>query len=698
MNRSLVLLYGLPLLEPAPPRVRRPWKIRRVLACVIASFLTAAGAGTYSYLQGLWATLPVVNAESLRAEQSIRILDREGRELYRVFEREDRVAVPSDKIAQTMKDAIVAIEDERFFSRPCVDPIALLRAARANASDFKSQGASTITQQLVRNAFLEREKKISRKLQEIMLACRLEGEMDKHDILTMYLNRVSFGQSIHGVAQAANAYFGVEPADLTVAQAAVLAALPQRPSYYTPYGGHVRTIVLDPALGGLRNGTRTVASLTDGDVELGLIGVTVQAGSGVAIIDGRADAVLRSMRRLGYLNEHTFLQARAQLHALTFKPRDSNTPEAPHFTLLVRDKVMTMMEQRGEEDSWTKAGLRVKTTLDLDLQRTAEQVVADLFPVIGRRAKAGNVALIALDRRTRDVLAYVGSTGYFGDGDDGKIDMVQAPRQPGSIFKPFVYAAAFMRGLKSAGTIDDTPLKIGTQSPKNYDGLFVGRMTVKSALAWSRNIPAIRAFQKAGGESPVLSLISAAGMLEPSRSKARRSSDGRVFEYGWALALGAAEVPLSEMIQGYATLANAGTFLPMRTILSIDDAGDQPLYRPPEIPGLQAIPDEAAIDVAEILGDPKNRPAGSWRAALTIPGTATAAKTGTSNVCFKRNRANNCVEYGVNNTWTLGFTDDFVVGVWVGNADNSVMAPQADGLNTAAPIWKEFLIRAGKQR
>jgi membrane peptidoglycan carboxypeptidase len=353
-----------------------------------------------------------------------------------------------------------------------------------------------------------------------------------------------------------------------------------------------------------------------------------------------------------------------------------------------------MMEERGEEQSWSTAGLRVTTTLDLDLQRKAEQTIAELFPAIAKKAKAQNISLVAIDRRTREVLAYVGSSDYFDEAGKGKIDMAAVPRQPGSSFKPFVYAAAFSKGLKSNGTIDDTPIRIGNLTPKNYDGTFKGRMTVKTALAWSRNIPAVRAFLIAGGEQTVLQTASAAGVTAPARDKERRSTPEQSFSYGWPLALGAAEVPLLEMVQGYATIASEGVSVPMKTIRLIEDGEGGTLYAPPDVDPVQAVPAQAAKDVAAILSDPRNRPAGFWRNALTIPGLPTGAKTGTSNLCFRRLKNGNCAQYGVNNTWIIGFTDDLVVGVWVGNADNSALAPKADGLTTAAPIWKAFLQKA----
>ncbi len=659
----------LPLAPAVPPR---PSSFKRICMASVSALFTIGLAGACSYIQILWASLPVVNAESLKPQQTIRITDRRGREIYHVFTEEDRLVVPSENIPEVMRNAIIAIEDERFYGRPCIDPIALLRAVKANAEDYKSQGASTITQQLMRTAFLDREKTITRKLREILMACRLETQMEKDDILALYLNRVSFGHNWYGIGRASLQYFGVEAKDLTLAQAAVLAALPQRPSYYSPYGSHVRST----------------------ESEMGLIGQVLDTQSGSVLVDGRSDIVLKSMKRLGYISDEDFIQARRDLQTMEFRPRSSVPLQAPHFSLLVRDKVNAMMQSRGEEDAWPRAGLTVTTTLDLDLQKKAEQVIAELFPAIAKKAKAKNIALVAIDRKSRDVLAYVGSPEYFDESQKGKIDMARVPRQPGSSFKPLVYAAAFANGLNAKGTIDDTPLKIGTITPKNYDGSFKGRMTVRTALAWSRNLPAIRAFQFAGGEEPVLRLASAAGVTTPSKLKAGLTSAGNEFTFGWPMALGAAEVPLLEMVQAYATLGSSGAFVPMRTILSINDAEEAPVYLPPKVDVRQAIPAQAARDVAAILSDPNNRPAGFWRNALTIPGRSTTAKTGTSNVCFKRLKNGNCTQYGVNNTWTLGMSGDLVVGVWVGNADNTALDYKADGLTAAAPIWKAFLQRA----
>ena len=660
----------------------------------MTALFTVGLAGALSYIHILWASLPIVNAESLKPQQTIRITDRKGREIYHVFTEEDRLVVSSEHIPEVMRNAIIAIEDERFYGRPCIDPIALLRAVKANAEDFKSQGASTITQQLMRNAFLDREKTITRKLREILMACRLETQMEKDDILALYLNRVSFGQNWYGIGRASLQYFGVEAKDLTLAQAAVLAALPQRPSYYSPYGTHVRTTISREVFEQLHNGTLHIDALAEEQIQMGLIGQEVWIQSGSVILDGRSDIVLKSMKRLGYIDITAFEAARKELQTMEFRPRGSVPLQAPHFSLLVRDKVNTMMQSRGEEDAWPRAGLTVTTTLDLDLQKTAEQVIAELFPAISKKAKAKNIALVAIDRKSRDVLAYVGSAEYFDESRKGMIDMVRVPRQPGSSFKPLVYAAAFANGLNAKGTIDDTPLKIGTITPKNYDGSFKGRMTVRTALAWSRNLPAIRAFQIAGGEEPVLRLASAAGVTTPSKLKASLTSAGNEFTFGWPMALGAAEVPLLEMVQAYATLGSSGSFVPMRTILSINDAEDVPVYLPPKIDVRQAIPAQAARDVAAILSDPNNRPAGFWRNALTIPKAKTTVKTGTSNVCFKRLKNGNCTQYGVNNTWTLGMSGDLVVGVWIGNADNTALDYKADGLTAAAPIWKAFLQRA----
>lgn len=638
--------------------------------------------------------LPSTENVTLNLTQSIRILDRRGDELYRVTQDEDRTSLQTKDIPLLFKRAILAIEDRRFFERAgCIDLEGITRAAWRNLiSGEPSEGGSTITQQLVRSLYLKPEKTLQRKVREIAIACRLEQSLSKEEILTLYVNRVGFGNRAYGLEQAARTYFGVTAKHLSLAQIAALAALPQRPSYFDPYGSHLRTAIDPSAQDALQAGTITRDDLEPSQLAIGVLPRRVRAGSGDVLLDGRANLVLQAMLDEKDISAAEFKKASTELESLTFTEPGRIALEAPHFVFWVREELDQLMAEGDRRREWSAAGLRMTTTLDPDLQQLAEQTVADARERAKTLFKAKNIALVALDRRTREVLAYVGNVDYFDSEDEGSIDMARAPRQPGSSFKPLVYATLFANTKYTPQSfIADLPLKIGSARPKNFEGWFAGWLTMRQALALSRNIPAIRAFFMAGGEEPVLNLAAAAGASTPLRTARTAQAENPDFAFGWPLAIGAAETPLIELTNAYATIANGGRSQDPVSIRQIaDNTGKQRLSMLPAPPE-QAIPPTAAAAVDSILRDSSVRPEGFWRDTLTLKDVDNAAKTGTSNLCFRRDLWGNCTDYGVNNVWTLGYTDDLVVGVWVGNADNSAMIPEADGLNLAAPIWKTFM-------
>jgi membrane peptidoglycan carboxypeptidase len=274
--------------------------------------------------------------------------------------------------------------------------------------------------------------------------------------------------------------------------------------------------------------------------------------------------------------------------------------------------------------------------------------------------------------------------------------MARVPRQPGSSFKPLVYAAAFERGLTPDTIVLDTPLTIGTDTPKNYEGGYRGPMKIRQALAWSRNIPAIRTFQDIGGEDTVLDLAERVGMTTPTEYKKEQLLKDPHFTYGWPMAIGSTEVPLLEMINLYATIADHGIYKPLKVLCAVTDRQNRRILPVSPQKPVQAMVDFAANEVDSILRDSDSRPEGFWRDILTIPGLDTGAKTGTSNVFFVRDEFGRCMEYGVNNVWTMGYSPDLVVGVWVGNADNTALSPLADGLTVAAPIWRQFVEQSSR--
>ncbi len=674
-----------------------PSRAATVFTGAVMSAALLVGQGLNLWFADALKDLPSVENVRLELSQSIRILDRHGDELYRVTQDQDRTSLETKQIPPLFLAALVGIEDERFFTRAgCIDAEGIARAAWRNLlSGEPSEGGSTITQQLVRSLYLAPEKTLKRKVREITIACELEHALSRTEIVTLYVNRVSFGNHAYGLEQAAETYFHVPASSLSLAQIAALAAIPQRPSYFDPFGPHLRTAVASEALDRLRSGTETVAGLLPTETTIGLLPRRVRTASGDVVIDGRSSFVLKAMQRSGAITSAQANAATSELEHLSFAAPGPTRIRAPHFVFWIRDQLDQLMDSGNRRAEWSAAGLRVTTTLDPVLQKLAEDTVANALPTLQQTYHARNVALVALDRSTREVLAYVGNTDYFDQEAEGQIDMARAPRQPGSSFKPLVYATLFANTNQTPTSfIADLPLKIGSAKPKNYEGGFAGWMTIRQALVASRNIPAIRAYFMAGGEDPILTLAAAAGASTPLKQKVHQQETNPSFAYGWPLAIGAAETPLVEMTDAYATIANGGQAQDVVSIRQIkDNAGKQRLGFV-SAPPVQAIPYAAAVAVDSILRDKYARPEGGWRDVLTLPGTRNAAKTGTSNLCLQRSLWGTCLEYGVNNVWTLGYTDELVVGVWIGNADNSPLTPDADGLNAAAPVWHYFMKEA----
>lgn len=661
-----------------------------------------------TYLAFLWWSLPDIrDASSLLASQSTVIMDRNGTELYRLFSEQDRTFIPRSSLPPYVERAVLAIEDERFFEHGCVDLRAILRALLANIfRGFKSQGASTLTQQLARNALLTREKRISRKIKEIFLACSLERRFTKEELLELYLNWIPFGQNAYGIEQASRTYFGISGKELSLAQAAVLASLPQRPSYFNPYSTHVRTSISDRIAEDIQQGKiARVSDIPENEITIGLLGRTVGSGAMSLYIGGRTDVVLRKMNDLGFIEERERLQALTELEHITFTPYREDI-RAPHFVLWIRSEIERLLEGFAEENLLEHGGLRIETTLNWELQQIAEEVIVNSMKDIGSVYGVHNAAIVALDVKTREIIAYVGNADFNDSTHGGKIDMARVPRQPGSSFKPFTYAAAFQNGYGPGTVLYDVPTKFGEDEPQNFDGKFWGPLSIRNALGASRNIPAIKAFFLAGGEEPILQLATRMGVTSPKITKGEHEREsGSLFDYGWPLAIGAAEVPLLEMVHGYSTFASLGSYVPLTSIRRISDRNGNILFEaPPEEPA-QVLDARIAYQITSILSDPDPRPNEYWKNILTIPGTDAAAKTGTSNKCLRREKKDGkdekdekekgaCVERRPDNLWTIGYTPTLVTGVWVGNASGEPLAEKAESLVTAAPIWKAFMVRA----
>ncbi|OIO54727.1 hypothetical protein AUJ46_02350 [Candidatus Peregrinibacteria bacterium CG1_02_54_53] len=666
--------------------------LRRFVFRAVIIVMLLGGA----YTGFLWITLPdISDPRSLFAPQSTVITDRNGIELYRLFNEQDRTFVAGSQMPEVMKQAIIAIEDQRFYDRGCLDVRAI---ARAVVLLGQAGGGSTLTRQLARNALdLKRENIVSRKFKEIILGCQMESKFSKDELLELYLNWIPFGQNAYGIEQASRTYFAHSASGLTLAEASVLASLPQRPSYFNPYGSHVHTKVSDDVTRQILQGRiQSVSDIPEEDVTIGLLGAHVGTGATTIYVGGRADSVLRRMEDQGMISEQQKLQALDTLEQLTFQPSRESI-RAAHFVLWVRNQIEEMLGGQSEKDILERGGLKVTTTLDWRLQEIAEKVVANHREDVLNRFGAHNIALVALDPATRDVLAYVGNSDYGDEEHGGKIDMVQVPRQPGSSFKPIVYAAAFQKGYTPATVLYDVTTKIGNDQPQDFDGKTMGLMTIRQALGASRNIPAAKAFFLAGGEQPILELARDLGASTPlaQRRTLQTSTASGSFEYGWPLALGAAETPLIEMVQAYAAFADGGMYKPVVSILKVEDRKGALLYAAePKKDDRQVLDPRIAFQITSILSDVSVRPSDYWKTQLTVSGYEAAAKTGTSNKCLEWQDANTCKLRKPDNAWVLGYTPNLVAGVWSGNADSSSMYDKGDGLNTSSPLWKEFMDRA----
>ncbi len=676
------------------PRTRgQRWQLlfRTVLGLIIAGIV---------FLGILWITLPNINdPATMFTSQSTVILDRNGIELYRLFSEQDRTYVHGDEISQRVKDATIAIEDERFLSRStCFDVVGILRAGMSHIVPgfLVRSGGSTLTQQFAKNALVGRDRTLIRKIRELMLACELERRYDKTELLELYLNWIPFGHNAYGIEQASKNYFNTSAKDLTLAQSAVLAAMLQRPSYFNPYGSHLKTKVAEEATIAIMTGKiQKAADIPDDAIRIGLIGAKAGSGSSFVYVGGRADQVLKNMLDQKSVTLDDYNAAIGDLQKLTFKP-DRENIRAPHFVLGIQKEVEETLSI--DETVMQQGGFRITTTLDWNLQQIAEKIVTAHKEDAMKRFGAHNTALVALAPKTREVLAYVGNSDFSDNEHEGKIDMAVSPRQPGSSFKAFTYLAAFEAGYGPGSAIYDVPTKFGTDEPANFDGTFWGLTSMRQALGGSRNIPAIKAFFLAGGEEKVLGVAERLGVVTPTALRAEYRKTNPDFDYGWPLSIGAAETPLIEMVQGYAGIADGGVYRPIKKILKITDKDGNIRYLPKDTPPVQVIDERLTAEVTSVLSDITARPDNQyWKDILTVPGFAAAAKTGTSNKCLERTPKGECKLRRPESTWTMGFTPNLIAGVWVGNATSQSLFEKADGLTTAAPIWHDFMTEANRK-
>lgn len=634
--------------------------------------------------------------------ETTHIYDRNGRELYRIYGSENREYVNLPDISPHLIHAIIAIEDKNFYKHFGFDAMGIVRAQLKNLEEEGiSQGASTITQQLARNVFLSPEQTYERKIKELLLSMEIEWFFDKDEILEMYLNKIPYGSNAFGIEAASQTFFGVSSKDLSLVQASVLASLPKAPSYFSPYGPHVKELLgycqaVEDAEE-ITDETGTTQELEPSDAQANGESQTQEtvhnsAGSCSSPFDpnyvwGRKDFVLERMVEDGYITEAQMVEAWKAGWDLKFVEL-KHTLDEPHFVFYVKD----YLTQKYGKDAVENGGLQVITTLDPEIQKAAKESIANHTDLI-RRYGADNAAMVALDPKSGQILAMVGSRDYWDESIDGQVNVTISPRQPGSSFKPLVYGAAIQNAGIGSGTVlgDYKTIFNKKDMPNNYDGRFQGRITIRQAIGGSRNIPAIKAYYVAGEEDKVLDFVEKLGItnLRKFRDEFNKDADTRgwTFFFGWPLAIGSGEVRLLDLVNAYAVYANQGKYNPPNPILEIRDRNGVLLesFRSPD-GGKQVIDPQIAYIMNSILSDVSVRPAGSWRYWLTIPDHTVAAKTGTSNKVVRGREL-------PNNNITVGYTPSIAAGFWVGNTDGKHLRNSAYSLYTTDPIYREFFVK-----
>lgn len=601
-------------------------------------FLLFPAAALLSLWLYLFHDLPRVDSLSARLLQpSIRITDRNGQILYELIPSEGgrHAALAFESIPQCMKDATIAVEDRNFYSNPGVDVEGVLRALWINLQGGETlAGGSTITQQVARNLLLTEElgtRSPRRKAREIVLAWQMTRQLSKDEILALYLNQTYYGGMAYGVEAASQTFFGKPAADLSLPECALLAGLPQSPSAYNPF-------------------TNPDAARERQWVVLGL------------------------MEKDGFITaEERALAEETNLHF-------TETPypiRAPHFVWMVKSQIDSLFAEGTLNPAQS---LVVRTTLDLNLQQIAEEAITRQLKEYRDRAPEQNVnnaAAVMLDPRTGEILTLVGSADYFDESIQGAINMAISPRQPGSAFKPFLYAQALDPRNPNPWTAATPLLDVTTTfpthegeayTPKNYDGLEHGLVPVRQALASSLNIPAVLTLHHVG----ITNTIHFAEQLGVSTL-------GDPNEYDLSLALGGGQMTLLELTGAYAVLANEGVKTDHPIILDIHDADGTLLFEPPPASSLQILDPRVVWLLSDILSDDKARALGFGRNSTLKIDRPAAVKTGTTT--------------NFHDNWTIGYTPDLVVGVWVGNSDYKAMK-EVTGLTGAAPIWHEVIRKA----
>ena len=610
----------------APKRKRSILKPMLVLFFVVL-FVVALGSALAGAVLVRGLPNPFEISERKVAE-STKIYDRTGKILlYEVHGEEKRTIVPFDRISQRLKDATIVAEDFNFYTHAGVDVRSILRAVFIDVlSGTKAQGGSTITQQLVKNAFLTPEKTITRKIKEAILSYKIEKSYTKEEIFTFYLNQIPYGSNAYGTEAAAQTFFGTSAAALTLNEAALLAALPKAPSYYSPYGQHKEKLI------------------------------------------ARKNNILDRMRKVGFITDQDLSQAKQEL--LVFQKQRADM-KAPHFVAYVKN----YLEEKYGANYVENAGLKVYTTLDYELQKTAEEIIARSGEENEKKYGAHNAALAAIDPSTGQLLTMVGSRDYFALEREGNYNVTTSKnRQPGSSFKPIAYAAFLQKGFTPDTVLFDVKTEFSADpaqsyAPSNYDERFRGPVSAKSSLAQSLNVPSVQVLYLAGIEATV-TLAHAMGV----------TTLNDLGSLGLSLVLGGGEVPPLDMAYAYGVFANDGVRQEKTFLLKIEDAHGKTIEK--WTPKAKTVLEpNIARTITSILSDNTLRsPVFGERSPLFFENAQVAAKTGTTQ--------------NYRDAWVVGYTPSISAAIWVGNNDGTSMAKGGAGIAAAGPIFHAFMEQA----
>ena len=597
--------------------------------------------GTFIYFAKDLPSPTAIKTRSV-AESTI-IYDRTGEHvLYEIHGEEKRTIIPFEQIPDTAKYAAIALEDQDFYSHHGIKMTSIIRSALTDVlKGSAAQGGSTITQQFVKKALLTDEKRISRKIKEVILSIEIETRYSKDEILGMYLNQIPYGSNAYGVEAAAQTFFKKSAKELNLSESALLACLPNAPTYYSPFGLH-----------------------TDA-------------------LKARQESTLQKMANQGYITQEQADEAKNVDILATINPRKDNI-SAPHFVMYVKDY---LVEKYGDQ-AVEQGGLKVYTSLDWNMQQEAEKAVAE-GAAKNATQNAWNAALVAEDPKSGQILAMVGSKDYFGKSYpegcvSGKTctfepqdNVAIRNRQPGSSFKPYVYLTAFSKGytpetllfdVETSFTADDSSQE--NYKPQNYDGKFRGPVQMKNALAMSLNIPAVKTLYLAGVKDSikVAKGLGITGLNQPER-------------YGLSLVLGGGEVKLIDHVNAYSSLARGGVYKNQTYILRVEDKEGKILEEYKSSNGQRVVEEKNVAMLDYIMSTNDLRaPVFGENNPFRFDNRQVAAKTGTTNE-FR-------------DGWAVGFTPSLAVGVWAGNNNNASMKAGADGIYVAAPIFRRFMDKA----